>query len=56
MANRTAFNVFIIFGALILTPLWAVSPIIMGVAILFEIAVAWLFAAKLLHYRIVSKT
>jgi hypothetical protein len=56
MANRTAFNFFIIFGALILTPLWAVSPFIMGAAILFEITVAWLFAEKLLYYKIVSKT
>ena len=56
MANRTAFNVFIIFGALILTPLWAVSPYIMGAAILIEITVAWLFAEKLLYYKIVSKT
>jgi hypothetical protein len=56
MANRTAFNIFIVFGALILTPLWAVSPIIMGIAILFEIAVAWLFAEKLLYYKNVSVT
>jgi len=56
MANRMAFNLSIIIAALILTPLWAISPIVMVAAIFFELIIFWLFADKFLYYKIAGKS
>ena len=54
MANRVSFNLFIIIGALVLTPFWVISPAVMVAAIFFEIAIFWLFAQKYLYYKTVN--